>query len=303
MKQSERAIRRARNVEVNKMAKENIDFMELPVQIEESAGRIKFQINMEVIVKEYEKKMLCTGRCPYTIPMHFLSEGHALEAIYDFTGYIQLKEYAGRKILSCTNAREDQTVIEAVLQILSGILECIKGMENYLIFPERITVHPDVIFIDSNSGRVAMAFYPNESREPLQSRITWLIRALEGMFRSDAAYQYLKKIEDFIFEKNPGLEGMITYLGSLQREVSYIYWSAKNFRLSEGQETIPIHDKTEKSGKRYDFRMKTIAVQIILGAGLIAVFLSGKLSTVSFAGLAVIAAAIDLQILRKRLTI
>lgn len=285
------------------MTAETIEFMDMSGRIEESAGRRKFQIDMTASIKEYEKKMLGSGECPYTIPMHFLSEGHTLKAIYDYTGYIQLKEYAGRKIHSGTSAREDQRVIEAVLQILSGILECIKGMENHLIFPERITIHPDVVFIDSNTGRAALAFCPEESSKTLQSRITVLIHMLAGLFGSEEANQYLKKMEDFIFEKNPGLDGMITFLGAMQREVNYIYWNTKNFRMNEARETAPNPVQTEKKGKRYDFRWKTAAVQILLVAGLIAVYLSGRLSTVSFAGLAVIAAAIDLQILRKRLTI
>lgn len=279
---------------------ETIDFVSMAGWIEESAGRRRFQILMESDIREYEKKMLCSGECRYAIPMHFIVEDHALKAVYDFTGFMQLKEYVRRKIQSDTSSRESHKPVADVLQILSGILECVKGMENYLILPERITVHPDVIFIDLNTGRAALAFCPNESPElTLQSRIIGLIRDLSGLLRSDEADQYLNKIEDFIITKNPGLDGMLSFLGSMEREVSYIFWNTKNFRRIEEQETVPSHDQVTHNRMRYGFRFKTAAIQLILGTGLLAVFLSGKLSMINFIGLVIIAGAMDLMILRK----
>ena len=280
---------------------ETIDFISMAGWIEESAGRRKFQILIESDVREYEKKMLCSGECRYAIPMHFITEDHALKAIYDFTGYVQLKEYAWRKIQSGASSREPHKPVADVLQILSGILECVKGMENYLIFPERITVRTDVVFIDPNTGRTALAFFPNENPGlTLQSRIIELIRELGGLIRSDEADQYLNKIEDFIITKNPGLDGMLSFLGSMEREVSYIFWNTKNFRRIEEQETVPSHVQVAHNQTRAGFRFKTAAIQLILGAGLLAVFLSGKLSMINFIGLVIIAGAMDLLILRKK---
>ena len=272
--------------------------------IEESAGRRRFQIFMEAEVREYEKKMLCSGECRYAIPMHFITEDHKLKACYDYTGYMQLKEYIGIKMKNENCSVEDRKLVADVLLILSGILDCIKGMENYLIFPERITVHPDAVFIDLNTGRAALAFCPGKSHElTLQNRIIGLIRDLRELFCTDEADQYLRKIEEFIAAKNPGLDGMISFLGSMQREVNYIYWNTKNFRSIEEQESASNHDPKPKERKWYDFRLKAVVIQLIVGGALFAVLLSGKLSMINFAGLVIIVGAIDLLILRKLIVI
>jgi len=190
------------------------------------------------------------------------------------------------------------------LYILSGILECVKGIENYLILPERISVHTDVVFVDLDTDRIRLAFYPNENPElSLQSRITGLVHEISGLLHSDEADQYLNKIDDFILMKNPGLDGMISFLGSMQREAGYIYGNLKNFRKIEEQESLPAnHDQIDKRRKKYDVHLKTAAIQIIPAVGLLAVFLSGRLSMINFVGVAIITAAIDLMILRKRYT-
>ena len=301
---SEGDIPHAQNAEVDKLTSETINFIDAEGWIEESAGRRKFQILMETEVREYEKKMLCSGECRYAIPMHFITEDQKLKAFYDYTGYMQLKDYAGKKMKNENRLAEDRKLVADVLQIISEILDCVKGMENYLIFPERITVHPDAVFIDLNTGRTALAFCPNKSPElTLQNRIIGLVRDLSELFRSDEADQYLRKIEEFIAAKNPGLDGMISFLGSLQREVSYIYWNTKNFRSIEEQEPAANHDQIPKKRKRYDLQLKAVVIQLIVAGGLLAAFLSGKLSMINFAGLVIIAGAIDLLILRKLIVI
>jgi hypothetical protein len=297
--QSKGDIPRAQNAEVDKMSEETIDFMTATGRIEESAGRRKFQIPVESDVRGFEKKILCSGECRHTIPMHFITEDQKLTAFYDFTGYMQLKDYAGRKIQNENCAVEAHKLVEDVLMIFSGILDCIKGMESYLILPDRAVIHPDVVLIDLNTGRAALAFYPNESQETtLQSRIIGLARDLSGLFHSDEADQYLLRIEEFIVSKNPGLDGMISYLGSIQREVSYIYWNTKNFRSIEAQDAATNQEQAPKC-RSTDFRLKAVVVQLIVVAGVLAVYLSGKLSPINFAGFAIIAGAIDLLTSRK----
>lgn len=291
----------ALNAEVTKMAAETIEFLTATGLIEESAGRRKFQVPYDVDVREYEKKMLCSCECRYTIPMHFLTEDHKLKAFYDFTGSIQLKDYARRKIQNEYRSGEDHERVADVLRILSEILECIKGMENYLIFPDRVTVHTDIVFIDMNTGRTALAFYPNESPEQdLQGRIGEMVSDLSGMFHSDEADQYLHRIEEFIAAKNPGLDGMIRYLESMRREAGYIYWNAKNFRSMEEHKPVTNQDRPAKS-RSSDFRRMAVAVQLILAVGLVAVYLSGNLSQISFAGLVILTGAADLMTSRKLL--
>lgn len=283
------------------MSKEILEFITKTGWIEETSGKRKFWIEMDTGIREFEKKMLSSGECLHSLSMHFLSEDHSLKAFYDFTGYMQLKDWLIIKMKK-PDAERDSHMVIALLQILSGVLECIKGMENYLILPDRITLHPDAVFIDLNNDRVVLAFYPAESPETLQIRIVRLIHDLSGLQHSDETEQHLKKIEEFILAKNPGLDGMISFLGSIQREVSYIYWNTKNFRRIEEQDACPAHLQTDIKRNRFGFNLKTALIQIFLTIGLVVVFLSDKLDKINFTGFVIIVAAIDLMACRKHLT-
>jgi len=293
-----------------------IKFLSKEVFIEESAGKRKILLIMEEKIRGYEKRMLCDSGCPYTLPMHFISDEGTMKVYYDFTGYVQLEEYIKRKKNTDLSDRESQKTIFDALDVLSKVLGCLKGMESYLIYPERISIHPDVIFINLNSEQIALAFYPNDNTNlTLQYRIIALIDDVNGLCNDHETELYLKKFKDFIFMKNPGLDGMIGNLGMLQREVSYIFCNTKSFRRMEDKETFSEYRGTKGSLKesiesrkpsekllsaifKKPAYLKAIAIQVIFGAVLTAVFLSGILEILNFAGLAVIATGVDLWIMR-----
>jgi len=279
-----------------------IKFLSKEVFLEESAGKRKIFLIMEEKILEYEKRMLCDSDCPFTLPMHFITEGEIEKVYYDFTGFIQLEEYIKRKITTDRLDRVSQKTIFDALDVMTKILECLKGMESYLLFPERISIHPDLIFINLNDGRIAFVFYPNEKMDmPLQSRVVEMVDALNELYGDVEAEQFLKKFKDYIYLKNPGLDGMIGNLGILQREVSYIFWNTKNFRREEEKEFIEDREHADKSVAavlRAPSFIKTIAFQAFLGVGLVAVFLSGLLELVNFVGLFVIVAGVDFWIMR-----
>lgn len=266
-------------------------------QIEESAGRRRFCLIPDGMFMNYEKKMLCCSGCPHTLPMYFLSIDGTETVYYDFTGLIRLEDHIKRRSDDDLPGRENQ--IYDALDVLSKILESIKGMESYMLFPERFSIHPDTIFLHPD-GRAAFAFFPNENPDmTLQDRIIALIENLIRLYRNADTEQYLSKYKDLIHTKNPGLDGMISILGTLKREVSYIYWNTKNFRRLEGNESFPEYEKTGWNRKEEKAFMKPLAVQAGFAAGLTAVYLSGTLEFTSFAGLAVLTAGADLWIMRK----
>lgn len=302
-----------------------LKFISKEALIEDSAGRRRFSLVLEEKIKEYEKRMICGSQCPYTLPVHILTEDGTDTAYYDFTGSIQLAEYMKGQATGAIQARENRKPVCSVLDALSGILGCIKGMENYLIFPERITIHPDVVFVDPYNGQVALAFYPCGNIEnTVQSRILDLIDEMNEACHDPEIGQYLRKLKDFIQTRNPGLDGMIRMLGTMQREASYIYWNAGSFRKAE-EEPGGNHGSTRgfqedgcstRGDSRFPYRRdrslkpkpgvgkkllpaKLIAIQAVFLAGLAAAFLSGAFDTVNFAGLAVIAAALDVWSIRK----
>jgi len=301
-----------------------IKFILQEAKIQDFAGRRKFRLALDSGLKEYEKGMLCTGRCPHILPMHILNEDGEEWAYYDFTGSVQLTEYMRRLASSSVSGRENKKAVCDALEVLSGILGCVRGMENHLIFPERITIHPDAVFIDPENRKTLLAFYPLENPETtFQSRIVALVAAMIEAGQDPETAQYFEKFREYILMRNPGLDGMIAMLDALQREVGYIYWSSKCFR--ESGEKDPGADPAQNDGiqddgrftfKRSGVKQRTdagsgsrpariglIALQAVFAACLAAAFLSGAYDLVNLAGMAVIAAAIDFWILRKLLYI
>lgn len=298
--------------------------------VEEAAGKRKFYLTMnENNIFEYEKRMLCDSGCPYTLSMKFLVEEEIMKAYYDFTGYVQLKEYLNRKTHDDFLNDEINAPICDVLNILSKILNCIRGMENYLFSPERFSVNLDVVFINPDSNEIVFAFLPIVNvEESLQCRLIKMINELNGLYQNDELALCLEKFGNTIQTKNPGLEGMIAILGSMQREISYIYNNSKNFRKIEEKEAQQEDKRPEWNRKEADYEegsiksarsfftkanteipirakvnnprsVKLIVMQVILILCLIAVFLIGKLENADFVCLTIIAVGIDLLFMRK----
>lgn len=274
-----------------------IQFISLAGKIEESAGRRKFYLISEKRFLEYEKRMLCDSDCPYTLPMYCLTEEGKETEYYDFTEYIQARDYITKA--TSTPRREDRKLIVNALSLLSSILETMKGMENYMLFPERYSNHLDTIFIHLSTEKVAFAYYPNDQMEQtLQNRIIQMIVTLKDLYCDEETDQYLVKFIELIDHKNPGLDGMISMLGMMQREVSYIYWNAKDMRRREDSQALAI-DEVRSAQSIKHVRWKIYLVQGFFGAGLFAVFLTKRLDFASFAGLTMMAAGLDLWLMKR----
>ena len=302
------------------MDENTMRFISKEARIEDSAGRRKFRLALDNRLKEYEKGMLCRSRCPHILPMHVLNEDGEERAYYDFTGTVPLTEYL-RRLASCSaSGMENKKAVGDALDALSGILGCIKGMENHLVFPERIAVHPDAVFVDPDNGKIFLAFYPLEDPETtFQSRILSLVDAMKEVWRDPETAQYFEKFREYIQMRNPGLDGMIAMLDTLRREVGYIYWNSGCFREPGDKEPGADHGLNERTtdagrftykqngmkqgtGKNRDSKRALIglvALQAVFAACFAAAFLSDAFDIVNLAGMAVIAAAIDLSILRK----
>lgn len=284
-------------------------------QIEETAGRRRIRLILSHNFKEYEKRMLCESGCPYTLPMHFITESDQDTAYYDFTGYLSLSDYMRREgTFDCRSRNSGERVCET-LNLFIRILECIKGLERYLLFSERYSIHPDLIFVNPDNAQTAIAFYHNETPEiTLQQRIIALLDSM-GIFSSDAdTVTYLERLKNTIRIKNTGLDGLISITGSLCRDAGYIYWNSNALREAEfssaadrseneKEEKKTVKDKIYKNVKAPSNRnrdlFRTAAVQGLLAAGLLAVFLTDVFDHISFAGLAIVVICLDIFILRK----
>lgn len=286
-------------------------------QIEETAGKRRFYLVFEKdSIHEYEKRMLNESGCLYTLPMHFLYEEDKLKAYYDFTGFILLEDYICKQVACIGSERGNQELLYDSLEVLSKILEGIKGVEHYLLFPNRMKIEIDTIFICPDNGLIAFSFIPELKQDvTLQNRIIQIINAIKNLYCHPEIDQHLDKFISVIYQKNLGLDGMISILGMVQREVSYIYWNTKDFRKIEESASVEeeIKKETEEIAERKDTllkkpkmaRLKTriplkpILAQIAIVLGLAAAYLSGTFEMTNFAGLVIIVAGVDLWLMRK----
>ncbi|MEL7654604.1 MAG: DUF6382 domain-containing protein [Bacillota bacterium] len=289
-------------------------------QIEEYAGRRRFFITFpKSSFFEYEKRMLKESGCPYTLPMHFISEEEKLKASYDFTELITLDDYIIKKRSDLMTERKSQQLLFDSLEVVTNILNTIRGMENYLLFPGRVKIEIDTVFIHPDSRKAAVAFIPaREQERSLQVRVIQMIEGIKQLYQLQETNQYLDQFIKTVQGKNLGLDGMINVLGEIQREISYIYWDTNNFRTvgeRELQEADPINKAEEASEEKENtymrskfnlkmkILMKPLILQFVLFTALIAVYILGTLEIESFAGLSLITAGTDLWLIKKMLVL
>lgn len=278
-----------------------IKFVSSRGTVEETAGKRMICMAMEDRVREFEKRMLCESGCIYTLPMYFTSENEVETVCYDFTGFLSLEVYLRQIKFNGEEIREGEKPLNIVLKLLSEVLVCLKGMERHLLFPERYSIHPDVIFVNPENCKVSVAFYPNDQPElSLQMRFLILMEHLTGICGDDDVTNYLNRLNDMIRSNNPSMDGMLRILGSMQRDVRYIYSNAVTLR-NEDQNSPPREFESENQAGSYwknSNVWKTAMVQAAFAAGLAAVYLTGKLDVMRFAGLAILAAGGDLWMMQ-----
>ncbi len=281
-------------------------FIESQGQIEETGGKRQICLIPDGKFKEYEKRMLCDSGCPYTLPMHFISDNGKDTVYYDFTGYLRLKDYMMSKRPSDCRGRNNGEGVCETLNLLIEILRCIKGMEQYLLFSDRYSLHPDVVFVHPDNLQTAIAFYPvDEQENTLQERIIGLIDCIREWGCSEETMKYFNQLKETVALKNPGLDGLIGIIGALCREAGYIYWNADALREAINS-SVSDHTNSRKeeneAGKVIVNQMimrKSVAAQVVIAVVLIAVYLSGFFDNISFIGFTIIAAGADIWILRK----
>lgn len=278
-------------------------------RIDDSTGkRILYTVLGEGIFPEFEKRMLSESGCPFTLPMHFLLDGDRLVAYYDFTGFASIEEHIQNQIL---NARMDQSgpyLLKECLNLYTNILESIKGMAVYLLSPERMRLTPDNIYVNPLNNKIAFAFIPEpESEASLQERIIRMFEKVQKLCQNPEIDQQLYKFIEIVRRKNLGINGMISLLGSIQRDVEYIYWKGKDFRRLEEDGDHETQEPSEKTQNHEEEKhpsgrlpIKLILFQILLIIGLAGIYFIGRLEMLQFVGLVITVSGIDFLMIRRR---
>jgi len=280
-------------------------------QIEESYGRRRFFVSLDSSgILEYEKRILAEGT-HYTLPMNFLEAEGKETVSYDYTGFMQMEEYIKYRQISQHSGRNESNMINDFLKMISNIMDGLKGLEDYLISCDRMSVTKETVFIDPNYGTIAFAFIPaGISLQPLQSRLILLIEQMNIAYNEPELSPYVKRLKDTILQNNMGLDGMIGSIGMIQREVSYIQWSNTDFRIGEDEQkqnliSNEVKASTDIHGVKSLFkdltgeRKKFVLVQAAIIVTLILLYFSGIFHITDYIGFCVIAAGVDLWLVKS----
>lgn len=282
------------------------------IRFEDHGGRKMFLTKLSGL-KKFEKRMLSESGCQFFLPMQFINDESDEWAYYDYTGCLKLSEYLQIKEQAADYSENKGKHAILILDVIGDLLQCLKGMEKYLIFPDTVSIDPDMLFIDTESGKAILAYHTNPAPEhPLKTRIIDTIEKIAENCQDTESTLFLSNLIKQINEKNPGLDGMISMLDKMKRDLNFIYWEPESFRnsgsdsscsegnLHESSIEAVIEDKLKRFA-RLNYKNRGI-LPLMTGASILCLagaYLTGLCDVESFAGLAFLAAGANLILFRK----
>ena len=220
-------------------------------QIEEAGGRRVFSLLIENSgIYEYEKKILSGGQVANTLQTAFMMLEGKEKLFYDFTGYCQLREYLQGTSAIFHQEGEDRLHLDRALDVLMKVLQGIKVCEEHLLLADRIPMSPETIFIDIAGKDISFAFMPYLARDfSPQGRVVHLLEQMILLYDSEETSGTLQRIKAGIEAKNPGIEGIVTMVATIQREMNFNYWTRQNLRRApERKEGADVGEPVETPG-------------------------------------------------------
>ena len=299
----------------NFMEQENkIKLGQIYGNIEEIFGKRRFFIEFDSSgILEYEKRMLTASDCPGMLPIFFLNIEGKDRVYYDFTGFIQLCQYINNRYDIEIDGKDRVNISEEALELISKFLQIVKGSEDYLLSSGSIPFLIETIFINPSTGEIAMTYIPSICNHvPLQNRVISLINCIDSLYDNIEVNLYLTRLLGAIYEKNLGLDGIISTLGLIQREVSYSQWTKQGFRrVGENviSDTVDSNDAIEvqaknknkfnkviKKGNRWN---RLVLIQAVVIMSLVGAFISNIFKFTDFVGFSIIILGLDLWLMRS----
>lgn len=265
---------------------------------------------------DYERRILLDGKCSYILPVYLIEEEDSLRAYYDCEGCLLLKDAIAIQRKAGINRRWIENPVCDAVGILMNLLENLKRMEDHLMFPDRIAIGIDEVYVQIESGKVLLAYIPVRGKQTeFRSEIINLAEGIKKLYEPGEAVHFLNRFIQSIEENHPGLDGMISILGMIRREASYIYTVTENFRSNisgSNQESDPkgecggISAQEKEALEQYREKKNWFVsfakhirypcmIFFIMGAAI----LSGRFEPTQLAGLALIAAASGFWLIRR----
>lgn len=191
--------------------------------IVESHGKSFFTLLLDKdVMPDYHKVILANGICPALLPMHFINSSKGLQAHYEYSGYVQLKDIYGRWRMDGKNIAIES--IEMIFSVISGIL----SIENFLFRTKGYRLHADSIFVRPDRKEIKLAFIPEkESAEQLSSRLAMLIEDTAKIAEDEQWNIYSSEIQNKILSGEDSLSIIEKKLHQVGERITYCDWPEK----------------------------------------------------------------------------
>lgn len=159
-------------------------------------------------VSEYEKNVILENKCRSFMEMYTVTNGSDLDVYYSMTGYTAVKNYISSRDFSETD----------ILKILLAILELVRSCEDYLIFPEYISLRPEHIFVSQEDGSLKLMYLPGyRTTKSLKKLIATLVTDLASVSSGNSEKKILKNYREQILMSEYGIQGCISLGEDLMR--------------------------------------------------------------------------------------
>lgn len=299
-------------VEFSKKEKDFIRIGNLYGEIEEIGGRRGFSYvikNSQIF--EYEKRILSMKDCPSVLQVSFMKMENEERITYDFTGYCPLEEFIRLSMKRSNSDGENRNDADGALKIILNILYAIKECGDYLLMGDRLPLLMETIFIDISTDKVSFAYVPSLlDNTTLQERLIDLFEKISAFYYDGELNPFIAGLKKGILEKNPGVDGIITMVASIQRELNFNYWSRQCLRKDKLDDLSAIEEKEDPDFVKTkdsshikswinDKRAKLFFMQIGVVIGLISIYFSGIFDSLDFVGFFLIVLGLDLWIVKS----
>lgn len=163
-------------------------------------------------IKDFEIKILASGRCQCFVPMSFIRLKEKLKVTYYTEGYKNLD------LVQLENPYE-------LIGILEKLVLCIKEAQNHLILFTRYSLGNDYIFINQDLTSVKIKFVPiceECGNRVFSNKMVSFLKKLQ--MKDIRCREYIDMIIEKLLNFNLSMESLINYLGELKREAYLCGW-------------------------------------------------------------------------------
>ena len=137
-------------------------------------------------IKKYEKKAILLENTDFLIPMNFIELGEKERILYDYSGFTPI---CG--LTHCLTVRDVFDFVEDVIKILRISAE-------FLIFPERLHLTKETVYVDSMRKKTKLLFLPPEQDVKPLEELLQFINDLQTLYLTKEAMEYAELLKEYI---------------------------------------------------------------------------------------------------------